>query len=68
VASPEDTLISTLEWATLGSGSELQLRDAAGILQLRGDSLDRGYVERWIAELGLEELWEQVRKDASLAP
>ena len=40
VASPEDTLISKLEWAKLGGGSELQLRDAAGILQLRGNELD----------------------------
>jgi hypothetical protein len=61
VASPEDTLISKLEWAKLGGGSELQLRDAAGIFQLRGNELDTAYVERWVAELGLEELWRRVR-------
>lgn len=57
VASAEDTLISKLEWAKRGGGSELQLRDASGILQLRGAELDRPYIERWVAELGLEDLW-----------
>jgi len=61
VASPEDTVISKLEWAKLGGGSELQLRDVAGILQLRGSALDTAYIERWVAELGLEELWLKVR-------
>jgi len=59
VASPEDTVISKLEWAKLG-GSELQLRDASGILQLLGPGLDRAYIERWVSELGLEDLWRRV--------
>jgi hypothetical protein len=61
VASPEDTLISKLEWAKLGGGSELQLRDAAGILELRGGDLDVAYIERWIADLGLEDLWRRLQ-------
>ncbi len=61
VASAEDTLIAKLEWAGLGGGSELQLRDASGIVQLRAGDLDRAYIERWIKELGLEDLWHQVR-------
>ena len=64
VASPEDTLISKLEWALLGGGSELQLRDAAGIAHLRGVALDRAYIERWVAELGLVEQWNRVRGGA----
>ena len=60
VASAEDTLIAKLEWAGLGGGSELQLRDASGIVQLRAGDLDRVYVERWIKELGLEDLWRRV--------
>jgi hypothetical protein len=66
VASPEDTLISKLEWAKLGGGSQLQLRDVSGILQLRRNELDLVYVERWVTELGLGELWQTVRGDASL--
>ena len=60
VASAEDTLIAKLEWAKQGGGSELQLRDASGIVQVRGGTLDRAYVERWVTALGLEELWHSV--------
>ena len=63
VASPEDTLLSKLEWAKQGGGSQLQLRDVSGILQLRGDDLDIAYIERWVADLGLDELWRSVRGD-----
>jgi hypothetical protein len=60
-ASAEDTLISKLEWAKLGGGSELQLRDAAGILSLHGrERLDIAYVEHWVRELGLEESWRRL--------
>ena len=61
IASAEDTLISKMEWAKLGGGSELQLRDAAGILSLHGrENLDVAYVERWVRELGLEESWRRL--------
>lgn len=61
VASAEDTVISKLEWAKLGGGSELQLRDAAGIVALHGMSkLDVAYIERWVRELGLEDLWRHL--------
>jgi hypothetical protein len=65
VASPEDTVISKLEWAKQGGGSELQLRDACGILQLRAGDLDTGYLEHWVSELGLEDLWLLVRRRGS---
>ena len=61
IASAEDTLISKMEWAKLGGGSELQLRDASGILDLYGrDKLNVAYVERWVRELGLEEYWRRL--------
>src|ERR1700704_5354863 len=40
LASAEDTVIAKLEWAKAGGGSELQLRDVSGIVQLRSGSLD----------------------------
>jgi len=63
VASAEDTILAKLEWAQLGE-SERQLRDVVGVIALRGESLDRGYVERWARELGVESLWEGAVREA----
>jgi hypothetical protein len=58
VATAEDTVLAKLEWAAAGE-SERQLRDVAGILLMREGELDLDYINRWAAELGIEELWEQ---------
>lgn len=59
-ATAEDTIIAKLEWAKLGS-SDRQLEDVAGILRVRGADLDLGYIERWVAELSLDEQWQRAR-------
>jgi hypothetical protein len=58
VASPEDTLLSKLEWARAG-GSERQLEDAAGVAAAQ-HSLDRAYIERWARELGVLDAWQRI--------
>ncbi len=63
VASAEDVVVSKLEWATRGE-SERQLRDVAGILRTRGESLDRADVERWVVSLALEQQWQRAREIA----
>lgn len=60
LASPEDTVLSKLEWARKGGGSQKQLADVAGVLEIQGERLDVAYVERWARELGLLELWRRV--------
>jgi hypothetical protein len=60
IATAEDTIIAKLEWARVGQ-SERQLRDVAGILEVKGAALDTQYIDHWIAELGLEEIWERAR-------
>jgi hypothetical protein len=60
MATAEDTILSKLEWALKAGGSERQLADALGVLQVCGDRLDRAYVERWAAELGVLDLWQQL--------
>lgn len=60
IATAEDTILAKLEWARAGE-SERQLRDVAGILGASGDVLDRDYVERWIAELGLADVWSHAQ-------
>jgi hypothetical protein len=62
VASAEDTVIAKMEWAAAGGGSDLQLRDAAGILQVRAANLDMAYIEGWVSVLGLDEMWRRVRE------
>jgi hypothetical protein len=59
LATVEDSIVAKLEWARMGD-SERQLRDVAGMIAVRGDSLDRAYVERWVSSLGLTELWKRV--------
>jgi hypothetical protein len=56
VASPEDVIISKLEWSKL-SESERQIRDAAGIVRTQGAALDLDYIERWVHILALDEQW-----------
>jgi hypothetical protein len=61
VASAEDVIIAKLEWSTLAK-SQRQIEDAAGILRLRWNSLDRSYLKKWIRDLGLEKEWHQARR------
>lgn len=59
----EDLIVAKLEWAEKG-GSELQLRDALAILLQQGPELDREHIERWVDDLGLEDLWRALLGEA----
>jgi len=60
IATPEDTILSKLEWAA-ESGSERQLRDVAGVVSVRRGELDDAYIERWASELGVLAAWQRLR-------
>lgn len=60
VASPEDSILSKLEWSRKAGESNVQLADAAGVARVAGDRLDVAYVERWAAELGVLDLWKRI--------
>jgi hypothetical protein len=66
LATAEDTVLAKLEWAKLGE-SERQLRDVRGILDVKGDALDRAYIERWLDDLGVRELWDRVSAPSARA-
>lgn len=51
IVSREDLILSKLVWAK-DSASELQLRDVRTLVD---ESMDRPYLERWAARLGLSE-------------
>jgi hypothetical protein len=64
VTTPEDTILSKIEWSAM-SGSERQLRDVAGILEVKQGDVDRAYIERWAVELGVLDLWRRVSEPIS---
>jgi hypothetical protein len=60
IATAEDVVLSKLEWAK-ETGSERQLDDAAAIVAVT--PVDATYIERWAAELGVEQEWRAIRDD-----
>jgi len=60
VASPEDIVLSKLEWYRMGGGvSDRQWRDVLGVLKVQGERLDLAYLRRWAAALGVANLLEK---------
>lgn len=60
VATVEDTILAKLEWAAL-SDSARQLEDVSALIRVAGQ-LDHDYLDRWIAELGLQEPWQTAQQ------
>ena len=59
-ASPEDTILSKLEWYRMGGEvSERQWRDVLGVLKTRFEQLDIPYMRKWAKELNVEDLLER---------
>lgn len=56
--SPEDLVLAKLNWAR-ESESELQLEDIRSLLRSQ-ETLDRSYLEHWVRELNLGNLWKKV--------
>lgn len=59
IVSPEDAIVSKLEWARKSGDSERQLRDAAGVLELN-PAVDRHYIARWAENIGVSDLWQRL--------
>lgn len=57
--SPEDTILTKLEWARMGD-SERQYDDAVGVMQVQA-ALDWPYLERWADDIGVRDLLERAR-------
>lgn len=66
-ASPEDVILKKMEYYQEGH-SDKHLRDIAGVFKISGDQIDRGYLEEWVAKLGLEEVWSEVLNRLSSGP
>lgn len=59
VHSPEDLILYKLLYLGL-SGQPKHARDIAAILRAKKDQLDFGYIEEWVAQLGLGSLWKEM--------
>jgi hypothetical protein len=67
LASPEDTVLSKLEWyRQTGSTSDRQWSDIIGVLKVQGERLDRSYLSSWAEKLHLLPLLERALKEAAL--
>jgi hypothetical protein len=66
-ASAEDIVLRKLEWYRKSHDVlERQLRDIAGVMKVRGRSLDFAYLRSMAAELGLSTLLERCLSEAGL--
>jgi hypothetical protein len=59
VHSPEDLILYKLLYLGL-SGQPKHARDIAAILRAKKDQLDFGYIEDWVAQLGLGSVWKEM--------
>jgi hypothetical protein len=66
IASAEDVILAKLEWAKLGK-SHRQVEDCARILQVQWQSLDRQYLNRWVAQLALGTEWSEAFQMAEIS-
>lgn len=57
--SPEDTILSKLEWSKLGE-SERQFNDAVNIAKIQGNKLDVQYLKQWANELDISKLLDKL--------
>lgn len=67
LASPEDIILNKLEWYRQGGEvSERQWTDVLGVLKVQSKSLDRAYLLRWAAQLGVADLLKRSLADAGM--
>jgi hypothetical protein len=60
VISPEDSILSKLEWYRRGGEvSEQQWNDVLGVIAVQGERLDLAYMRRWADYLSISDLLEQ---------
>jgi len=65
ISTAEDLIIAKLDWAKEGE-SHRQLEDIASVLKVRGELLNREYIERWVSELALTSQWSMAKQIAGL--
>lgn len=68
-ASPEDTVLSKLDWYRRGGEvSDRQWGDVQAVLTIQAGRLDRAYLHEWANRLGIQDLLERALAEAGQAP
>lgn len=65
VSTPEDTIRAKLRWAKQSGGSEKQFNDCLHVYEIQQPGLDMAYLEDWASRLGVTELWERLKSEAT---
>ena len=68
ITSPEDVILSKLQWYQMASGSDRQFRDVLEVYEIQEAFLEHSYLDRWARALGLVDLLEQIRQQAARSP
>jgi hypothetical protein len=63
IASAEDVVLSKLEWDKI-TPSQRQVEDALHVVVSQCDNLDKGYMRKWAAELGVADKLEELLRTA----
>ncbi len=63
-SSPEDTILMKLKWAMDSGGSEKQFHDALRVFEVHASVLNRNYLDQWVTELAVSELWNRLLSEA----
>lgn len=66
VSSPEDTILAKLRWSKVSGGSEKAFVDAVRVYEVQGAALDQAYLEEWVGQLGVADLWERLKAEAEV--
>ena len=64
LSSAEDTILAKLRWSRLSGGSEKQFGDALRVYEVQRPGLDLRYLEAWVEELGVRDLWSRLLAEA----
>lgn len=64
VSTPEDIILMKLYWAKISGGSERQFTDALRVYEVQFNKLDLGYLDTWAKRLDVENLLENIKKEA----
>jgi len=58
--SPEDAIMSKLQWARATGDGERHLRDARAVYEVQGERLDESYLQNWAERLSVSDLLRQI--------